>query len=402
MIKINYTLLLFFLITFSNAQIMWQFDKDSLITWYYQEGDEFNGPTLNTEYWNDWYGWGRSIWGTKEQQYYTRYKNHFLKDGKLILTVKREEVNARLVDWKDDNDTIKIGNKFNGLNKRKFVFTGGMIQTKKTFQYGYFEIKFKIPKEGGFWPAFWLYGGTPNDEIDWMELKTEKDNQVHVAIHCQNPADEKIKTLFGKKTWGSWVKFKGSLSDGFNVISGVWTAEGCKYYLNGECIGISKVKMPVKKNLVANIAVPSDNGPFHPGPNKNFKDSANFEIDHIRVWNRYPNLAKQTDPKRIVASEKIEIKKTKLASKKKTHYGNKSAHKNEGFFMTVMPQTDGKYQLSVLGKNIPENAVLIIKDNTGKTINETKINYGLSVLDLSSGQNISVKAFGKEANYTIN
>ena len=97
MTKIKYTTLFIFFITGLNAQITWQFDKDSLITWYYQEGDEFNSPKLNTEYWSDWYGWGRSIWGNKEQQYYTQYRNHFLKDGKLILTAKREDVNACLL-----------------------------------------------------------------------------------------------------------------------------------------------------------------------------------------------------------------------------------------------------------------------------------------------------------------
>lgn len=402
MIKTIYTFLLFLVVTYANAQIMWQFDKDSLITWYYQEGDEFNNEKLNTEYWSDWYGWARSISSNKEQQYYTSYKNHFLKDGKLILTAKREDITARYVDWMSDNDSIKNGNKFDGLNKRNFKYSAGMIQSKKTFQYGYFEIKFKTPKERGFWPAFWLYGGTPNEEIDWMELKSEKDDQIHVAIHCQDPADEKIRTLFGKKTWGSWVKFKGSLGDGFNIISGIWTPEGCKYYLNGECIGISNAKMPIAKNLVANIAVAHNKGPFHPGPNENFKDSVNFEIDHIRVWSRYPNLSKQKNTISVSASAQNNIKRTQLASKKKIHYGKKQQHKNEGFFITLMPQTDGKYQLSVLGKNIPKDATLIIKDNAGKMISETKLIYGSSSYDLSSGQNISIQAFEKEINYPIN
>jgi beta-glucanase (GH16 family) len=381
---------------------MWQFDKDSVTTWYYQEGDEFNNDKLNTEYWSDWYGWARSISSNKEQQYYTQFKNHFIKDGKLILTAKRQDINARYIDWMSDNDSVKNGNKFDGLNKRNFAYSAGMIQSKKSFQYGYFEIKFKTPKEKGFWPAFWLYGGTPNEEIDWMELKSEKDNEVHVAIHCQKRSDEYVKTLFGKKTWGSWVKFKGSLSENYNIISGIWTPEGCKYYLNGECIGISEAKMPIPKFLVANIAVAHDKGPFHPGPVKDFKDSVNFEIDHIRIWGRYKNFEKQKNVSPISASSKNEIKKTKLSSKKKIHYGKKNKHKNEGFFATLMPQTDGKYQLTVLGKNIPENTTLIIKDNSGKTVSETKLNYGLNTLDALPGQNISIKAFDKEVNYTIN
>src|SRR4051812_33179497 len=122
--------LLFSLLTFmSSAQIMWQIDKDSLRTWYYQEGDEFNGDSLNKNYWSDWYGWGRSITSNKEQQYYSKWKNHFLKDGILTLTAKRKDCTERFVDHMGDNDSIIADKKFYGLNKRDFTYTAGMIQS---------------------------------------------------------------------------------------------------------------------------------------------------------------------------------------------------------------------------------------------------------------------------------
>ncbi len=398
----NLRLILVFLITAEvvSAQIQWQFNKDSLITWHYQEGDEFNGNEVNKLYWNDWFGWGRSIAGNKEQQYYSKYKNHFVNDGILTLTAKREDVYERYIDWMGDNDSIKSGdNRFEGLNKRKFTYTAGLLQSKADFLYGYFEIKFRIPKEKGFWPAFWLYGGSPNEEIDWMELKTEKPDQIHVGRHCQNKKDNYKTTLLGKKVWGTWVKFDGSLNEGYNVISGIWTANSLTYYLNGECIAVTKVNMKHPKKLVVNIAVSSNKGSFPPAPREDFKDSVNFEVDYVRVWNRQ-QVSNRRVIKNATAAEPVtgaeKISTSKLISKSKMHYGSKNDHKNEGFFVSWMPQEFSKYQLTVLGKEIPEDAEYSLTDAEDKIISSKKLSYGITTFDLAryQGMELTLKVTG--------
>ena len=387
---------------------MWQIDKDSIRTWFYQEGDEFNTDSLNKNYWSDWYGWGRSIAGNKEQQYYSKWKNHFVKDGILTLTAKRQDCSERFIDYMGDNDSIKADNKFYGLNKRTFTYTAGMLQSLKDFQYGYFEIKFKIPAEGGFWPAFWLYGGRPNEEIDWMELKTEKPDKIHVGRHAQKSADNYIKGFFGKKTvWGDWVKFKGSLNDGYNVIAGEWTPHTLKYYLNGECIAITFVDFLTPKKLVANIAVSSYNGSFHPGPNKEFKDSVNFDIDYIRIWTKNENVSKKTANKKRLAEEPIrgpeEINKSSLVSKSRIHYGKESLHTNEGLFVSFVPQGNYKFHLTVLGKEVFSGDKFTLKNSDGTTILSAALKYGTTSLDLhkyvSSEITLIIDALGKEASY---
>jgi beta-glucanase (GH16 family) len=398
-----------FLLLNVKAQVMWQLNKDSLITWHYQEGDEFNGDAINKNYWTDWFGWARSISSNKEQQYYSKWKNHFVKDGILTLTAKREDLNERYVDWMGDNDTIFNGKKFDGLNKRNFTYSAGLIQSLKDFQYGYFEIKFKIPEEGGFWPAFWLYGATPNEEIDWMELKTEKPNEIHVGRHAQQRKDNYVPVFLGKKVWGDWVKFKGSLNDGYNVISGEWTATSLKYYLNGECIAIANGNMNHPKKLVANIAVSSDNGSFKPGPRNDFKDSVNFEVDYIRVWTRNPTSAQKTNAKNFIIEEKVsgpkEINDSKLISRSKVHYGKPELHKNEGLFASFFPQGNYKYHLTVLGKEIPKDTRIILQDDKGKIILSENLKYGTTVLDLikykSSQLNLIIEAYEKKANYSF-
>lgn len=398
---------------FSKAQVMWQIDKDSLITWYYQEGDEFNTDSLNKKYWSDWYGWGRSIVGNKEQQYYTHWQNHFLKDGILTLTAKRKDVKERFVDHMADNDSIKADGKFYGFNKRDFTYTAGMIQSLNDFQYGYYEIKFKIPEEQGFWPAFWLYGGRPNEEIDWMELKTETPAKIHVGRHCQQRKDNYIRVSpFKKVVWGDWVKFEGSLNKGYNIIAGEWTPHYLKYYLNGECIAITFVEMNVPKKLVANIAVSSNGGSFPPAPDKNFKDSVGFDIDYIRVWNRDPSITQRKGSGKNFKNAAIQspgqISQSSLVSKSKVHYGDEALHKNEGLFASLVPQGAFKFQFTVLGKEIPKGSKFVLKDMAGNVILQDKLKFGVTTLDLFKYQSndlvLEIDAFGKHTSYkfTVN
>ncbi len=390
---------------------MWQFNKDSLITWQYQDGDEFNGPEIDKQKWNDWYGWGRSIAHNKEQQYYSKYNNHFIVDGKLILTAKREDVFERYVDWMNDNDSIKEGNTFQGLNKRKFTYTAGMLQTKNDFVYGYFEIKFKTPSQPGFWPAFWLYGGTPNEEIDWMELKTEKDNKIHVARYDQNKKNNYVFTLAGKKPWGDWVKFNGSFNSGYNIVSGIWSANELRYYLNGECIAVAPVIMKEPKKLVVNIAVPQKKGAFSPGPPPDFKDSVNFEVDYIRVFSRSEYGGKRFT-KNVLVKESItgteKINSSKLISKSKIRYGKKSLHKNEGIFVSFFPEQGSRYQIAVLGKELPADAMYTLKGSDGKKIISRKMEYGINSIDLTTlqGQHLRLEVQANkhvaEYDFTVN
>lgn len=393
--KIQKTLivLLFILPMTTKAQWMWQIDKDTVTSWYYEDGDEFETGTVNTEKWKYWYGWSRSIYTQKEQQYYTDGKNHQLENGNLNLFATREKTNNRMIDWMADtsslyNDKIKIGQ-----NKRDFAYTAGMIQSIRTYKYGYFEIKFKTPEENGYWPAFWLYGGTPNEEIDWMELKTEKKNAIHVGRHSQKKEENKMWNIIRKKWWGDWVYFKGDLSKGWNVVSGEWTPDYLKYYLNGECIAYSKLSMSIEKVLCVNIAVPSNDGSFHPGPDTNIIRSGNFSIDYIRVWNKEKMQNAANTIIHGSTSCPKEIAKSKLKSKTKFLYGKKSIHENEGIIVSIFEQAPNTYCLTVLGKEIPLISKIELISESGASVYINNLTYGESVINLNNyeGQKFELK-----------
>jgi beta-glucanase (GH16 family) len=389
----------------ASGQVMWQFNKDTVVTWQFEFGDEFNSSKVDTGKWDYWYGWARSIYGNKEQQYYSEGKNHTIENGELKLIARKEGVNERMVDWLPDTDTIKNGDKFYSLNKSHFTYTAGMIQSKQDLLYGYFEIKFNMSPVKGYWPAFWLWGGTPNEEIDFCELKTEKKNKIHVGRHSQNENENYLPYfLFKKKVWGDWVKFKGDLTENYNVISGEWDKDYIKYYLNGECIAFTKVSLGVPKRLVANIAVPG-NGPFKPGPSANDTGQAEFKIDYIHVWTRNPVVKNKTVQE--VFADNIDVKRelgrSSLKSKTKFLYGKKEMHKNEGITVSLVPLSNDKYKLTVLGKSIPADAGYTIYSGDGKIMTSSKLNYGESIFDLAEFKSkefkFVIEAFGKKAMY---
>ena len=357
------------------AQQLWQINKDTIITWYYHDGDEFGKDDLK-EKWDSWFGWARSIVSNKEQQYYTDYKNTTVKDGCLNITVDKTPIKARLVDWLPDNDTVKTNGKPNGLNLRDFNYQSGMLKSKYEFLRGYFEIKFKSLSEQGIWPAFWLYGGTPNEEIDIMELQTNKPNEIHVDSHCPDRCDYNFKNFFGQKiSFGGWIKLTEPLKDGFNVVSGMWNENEVRYYLNGVCIGVSKATFNKPKALAVNVAVPSKNGPFGPGPDETTPSFSPFVVDYIRVW------SKDEDKKGNVLlssnEPNYEVQNTTLKKINKFTFNKKKDTQHDGIFISSLKNDKGDVTLFCNGLRANEYYVL-------KTYNGKK---------LLSEQNISSREF---------
>jgi len=366
---------------------MWQINSDTVITWNYQEGDEFNGKEINKDYWGCWFGWGRAILDNKEQQYYSNWKNHYLDNGKLCITTKQEKITERFIDWQSDNDSIFVAKKFYSLNKMNFNYSSGMIQSVKKFNKGYFECRFKTPKQSGYWPAFWLYGGSPNEEIDMLEGKTERQNQVHIDTHCPNRCDL-VNVFLQKRSYGGWVKTKYNFTEGYNIIACDWDTDKIKFYLNGECIGVSKVKFDAEKQLVFNTAVPSNNGPFKPGPSKADTSTAVFEIDYVRVWNKSNIDSKLKNPstKENYTNMQITtpiITESMSRSKGKLTYGEKDEHADESVFISCF-DNEKNIQLYTLGVFTKGKPTYTIESTPNNSIISGTINDQIFTIEKST------------------
>ncbi len=131
--------------------------------------DEFDYDGLpNPDKWN--FEVADAGWVNNELQCYTNGANAEVTDGKLIITLRKED--------------------FRGAN-----YTSSRLTTKGKgdFTYGKFEIRAKLPKGLGTWPAIWMmptkseYGGWPNSgEIDIMEHVGYDQGVIHATIHTEN------------------------------------------------------------------------------------------------------------------------------------------------------------------------------------------------------------------------
>lgn len=172
--------------------------------------DEFTGTELNRDNWNvELHDPG---WVNAELQAYVDSKeNIYVKDGKLVLNP---------VQTKNADGT--------------YSYTSGRVNTqnKKTYTYGMFEVKAKVPEGKGYLPAFWLmandenvYGQWPRcGEIDIMEVHGSDTSKAYGTIHYGNPH---------KEQQGTYTLKDGSYSDEYHTYTCEWEPGKITWYVDG-------------------------------------------------------------------------------------------------------------------------------------------------------------------------
>lgn len=162
--------------------------------------DEFDERRLNRENWNTEIG-GHG-WGNEELQYYTNSsKNVFVTSGGyLVIEARNEQVGE---------------NKYTSAR----ITTEGKIEIK----YGRIDIRAKLPKGKGIWPALWMLGANfksvswpESGEIDIMELLGHEMNRVYGTLHYGKNGSPVSKGY-------SYVLPSGNFHDQFHVFSLVWS-----------------------------------------------------------------------------------------------------------------------------------------------------------------------------------
>ncbi len=131
--------------------------------------DEFNGKGHpDASKWN--YDVGGSGFGNEEAQYYTqnRLENARMENGNLIIEARKE-------DWE----------------RNKYTSARLLTKGKFSFQYGTVEVRAKLPKGRGTWPAIWMMSENmkkwPDDgELDIMEHVGFNQGYIHASVHTKN------------------------------------------------------------------------------------------------------------------------------------------------------------------------------------------------------------------------
>ena len=369
-----------------NNSSIWRITKDSIELYNPYFNDEFEGKSLNSEKWLDRYQWGGLDFKTRM---YAAPEMVYVSNGILTLGADTTSILYGFPDWILDSNEIKKNKVEVKNNKIKLDYLTSVAFSKQTFKYGYFECKAKSPSGQGLWPAFWLFGGEPNEEIDFMEMKGEKHNKMHVDIHCPNKCKYiKMKGLpFITNRWGGWFKFDQRLVDEWVIYSGLWEPGRVTFYVNGEVVGEYEGDFKTSMHLIANLSIAVNGGPFAPGINKQTVLPNSFEVDYIRVWKNtldsdYQKLKQEIDFGKEDIHYNKPLKETKLKTKKKFMHRRKSL-KNECGYVTTMMTNNQQLQVTKNGRKINEITVELL-DMKGTVIHSEIISTQVGLIDLKS------------------
>jgi beta-glucanase (GH16 family) len=232
--------------------------------------DNFNsGTAADPSKW--FFETGGNGWGNNELQYYTSGNNSTVSGGYLTITAKKENVSGR-----------------------EYTSSRMITRGKGDWLYGRFEVRAKLPKGRGTWPAIWMlssdneYGTWPSSgEIDIMEHVGYDVNNIHSSIHTS--AYNHIRNT--QKTANSIVP---DATDSFHVYRVDWTPYAVRSYIDGvkyfefinEGKGFTVWPFDKKQFLILNIAIGGNWGGVQGVDNSIFP--ASMQVDYVRVYKMIP------------------------------------------------------------------------------------------------------------------
>jgi beta-glucanase (GH16 family) len=369
------------------AQVMWQVKKTDSKKWYLQETEEFMDDVLNTQKWKSGLPWGNYFY---VYDLLFKPENIEFNNGIASFIAKKPDTPQPIVGENLDVEFLKKKNRFpNEKGEYTFNYSAGCITSLRQYKYGYFEMRFKANSEKGIWPAFWLYGGSPNEEIDFYEGKGERSNQVHIDAHCPDGCSNyKGGFLNLKKGFGAWVKLDESLANGWNIISGEWQPDYVKFFINGEPIGYINIDFKTAQNLIINNGVSKDKEAFNPGPDANTKFPNALQVDYVRVWSDKDTIYDIKDNYKIFEATPATIDNGNLyqsSVKKKVNFVyDKKQLANEAGTITLLPVFYNKYSLSMIGKGLGKIKVEVYDRFDAKQAGFEFENTEYYIMDLSA------------------
>lgn len=253
--------------------------------------DEFEAGALDRSRWATWFTYshdgsdqceGCRVMGTSN----TIFRDELVTVGDGLLRLR---VRASPEEWYG----------------RRTEHAGGMVHTvgDAWFRHGRFEVRCKLPRGKGLWPAFWVFGG--ETEVDFFECCGEKPGEIKGSLH-----------RWSQPKWSLTLRrVVGDLTRGLHTYAVEWDAEEVRWYLDGrELMRMARYvdrrgkplpacgrpagehrtapyfppgSDPVR--LILDLAVSDPKG-FCKGPKrpKPWPADAVMEVDFVRVYQRRP------------------------------------------------------------------------------------------------------------------
>ncbi|WP_165023889.1 family 16 glycosylhydrolase [Dysgonomonas sp. ZJ279] len=248
----------------SNYNLIWQDE--------FNEAPNANGtlPLPGSEW---WFETGNNGWGNNEPQNYVdrileKDTVAKIQNGSLIITA------------------FKLEKPYQGSD-----IISARMNTTKSWKYGYFEMRAKLPGGKGTWSAFWMLPENikswPLDgEIDIMEYVGYKPGVVHASVHTDT-YNHKIGT---EKT--KTIDIETAETE-FHVYGLEWTEDFITGYVDNVAYFTFKNDKKGNKNtwpfnepfyLKLNLAIGGDWGGTKGIDPDIFP--ARYEIDYVRVYQK--------------------------------------------------------------------------------------------------------------------
>ncbi len=247
--------------------------------------DEFDGDELDNAKWNIDV-WPQRKVNDEDQAYTARAKNLRIEDGLLVIEAHNED--------------------YEGAK-----YTSGRVHSagKGDFLYGRFEVRAKLPRGQGTWPALWMLPSDPfayattcdegdwqgnpdcdawpnSGEIDIMEHVGYQMNHVHGTVHTR------------AYYWLVWEQRKGRIlldqvADAFHVYSVEWMPERIDVFVDdtlyfsymNEHEGWKEWPFDKPFHMILNIAVGGAWGRAG-GPIDDTIFPQRILVDYVRVYQR--------------------------------------------------------------------------------------------------------------------
>ena len=157
--------------------------------------DDFDGGALNQSKWT--YEVSDNWFNNELQATTNSSENLFLTGGNLVIQAKQEQ-----------------------LRNRQYTSARIITKGKQDFAFGRIDVRAKLPKGKGIWPAIWMLGSNDSQapwpacgEIDIMELKGSQPSVNISTIHFGNTAAD-------RKQKGTQVRLpSGDFSDDYHIFS---------------------------------------------------------------------------------------------------------------------------------------------------------------------------------------
>lgn len=233
--------------------------------------ENFEDKKLDAERWSTSFRWGRTVGNPVPPFYFTHLDNHTIENGQLCLSCKYNPLTALVDSAKPANEVIYDQRP----NRREFKYACGLITSNETFLYAKFEIRCKMPKQKGTWPAVWLFGDAQYDEIDILERPQPFHKCISTNYHFDSAGiyrNDFVLHCFSRQF----------ASKDFHTYTLEWLPDSIKWYVDGKLIREIKHHFTTPMQLHVNLA--TGNNDFWGYPPKRKKWNANMYIDYINVY----------------------------------------------------------------------------------------------------------------------